>query len=182
MRIRKGSHSTNGVSEKNPHQSGSAFEEYFEGYYNLDVEDSIAKMLSRFSYHSVLPNEFCITTEDTVPAKEKEMKRSYSMKIAYFYMTGKEELQDLQTFRRRAASEALAAARMLTLLGQHVSHHPSRNHPAAGKEEERRCGLASESAAKIYCAEYYLLTALTRPIEFLDLPRPDFYICKGEGC
>ena len=82
------------------------FEEYLDEYYNLDYEDMVGDQPCRFKYRSVVPNDFGLTTDDIIKAKEKELNQWVSVKRMSQYRTKEEELIDVRIYRKKSKRKA----------------------------------------------------------------------------
>ena len=92
------------IAKKKPvfDPNDKTFEQYLDEYYKLDYEDMIGDQPCRFRYRSVVPNDFGLTTDDVLTAKEKELNQWVSVKKMSQYRTKEEELIDVKIFKKKA--------------------------------------------------------------------------------
>ncbi|XP_014668877.1 PREDICTED: protein KRI1 homolog [Priapulus caudatus] len=84
----------------------TTFQAYFDEYYSLDCEDMIGDMPCRFKYREVPANDFGLTLDEILRAKDKELNAWASLKKAVQYRGAEEEAYEAQAFRKKALNVA----------------------------------------------------------------------------
>lgn len=76
-------------------------EQYLEELYNLDYEDIVGGIPTRFKYREVEANDFGLSTEEVLQADEKELNKWVSVKKMSQYRAKEDEERDKARFSRR---------------------------------------------------------------------------------
>ena len=133
------------IAKKKPvfDPNDKTFEQYLDEYYKLDYEDMIGDQPCRFRYRSVVPNDFGLTTDDVLTAKEKELNQWVSVKKMSQYRTKEEEMIDVKIFQKKAKrkTNVLMSLQDSTKEKQKVGDHEQprkRPVPQGGKSKKRK--------------------------------------------
>ncbi|KAK4884740.1 hypothetical protein RN001_001011 [Aquatica leii] len=97
------------VSEPKPvfNPKYKTYQEYLDEYYKIDCEDVIGDIPCRFKYRKVVSNDFGLSVEEILMAKDKELNRWSSLKKAVQYRPDHVEKYDVMAFRKKAQNEHL---------------------------------------------------------------------------
>lgn len=108
------------------------FDSYFEEYYKMDFEDIVGGMPCRFKYRKVEANNFGLSTEEILSAKDKELNRWFPVrKMVRYGRSQGEETKDRNNYKNRA-SQLHVKQKILPSL---FVENPEENHI---EEEERK--------------------------------------------
>ncbi|XP_036337731.1 protein KRI1 homolog [Rhagoletis pomonella] len=90
----------------NPEEE-KTYEDYIDEYYKLDCEDMIGDIPCRFKYVETTPNDFGLTIEEILLAKNKELNQWASLKKAIQNRPEHIEKKDQRLYKLKAKNEAL---------------------------------------------------------------------------
>ncbi|KAJ6633672.1 Protein KRI1 like, partial [Pseudolycoriella hygida] len=94
------------------------YAEYLDEYYKLDYEDIIGDTPCRFKYVETVPNDFGLTVEEILLAKNKELNCWASLKKATQIRPEHVELNEVKMFKDKAKREYLKRKILPSLYGE----------------------------------------------------------------
>ncbi|XP_053955389.1 protein KRI1 homolog [Anastrepha ludens] len=94
------------------------YEEYIDEYYKLDCEDMIGDIPCRFKYIETTPNDFGLTIEEILLAKNKELNQWASLKKTIQIRPEHLEKKDQRLYKLKAKNEALKRKVFKSLYGE----------------------------------------------------------------
>uniref|UniRef100_W8BBB5 Protein KRI1 homolog n=1 Tax=Ceratitis capitata TaxID=7213 RepID=W8BBB5_CERCA len=94
------------------------YEEYIDEYYKLDCEDMIGDVPCRFKYVETTPNDFGLTIEEILLAKNKELNQWASLKKTIQIRPEHMEKKDQRLYKMKAKNEALKRKIFKSLYGE----------------------------------------------------------------
>lgn len=84
-----------------------SYGEYLDEYYKLDYEDVIGDVPCRFKYTETVPNDFGLTVEEILLAKNKELNQWASLKKATQIRPEHVERNEITMYKQKGRNEAL---------------------------------------------------------------------------
>ncbi|XP_037948729.1 protein KRI1 homolog [Teleopsis dalmanni] len=109
------------------------YAEYIDEYYKLDCEDIIGDTPCRFKYVETAPNDFGLTIEEILLAKNKELNQWVSLKKAVQIRPDHIEKKDQRLYRLKAKNEELKRKIFKSLYGDE-----------SDEDEEKDVGLQQQ--------------------------------------
>eukprot|EP00911_Craspedida_sp_UC1_P000019 UC1_evm2s15 len=80
--------------------------EHIDELYNLDYEDVVGEIKTRFPYRQVVPNNFGLTTDEILAADVRELNQWVSVKRLSQYRSEADEMYDVKKFQKRSKNHA----------------------------------------------------------------------------
>lgn len=84
-----------------------SFGEYLDEYYKLDYEDVVGDVPCRFKYSETVPNDFGLTVEEILLAKNRELNQWASLKKATQIRPEHVERNEIGLFKQKGKNESL---------------------------------------------------------------------------
>jgi len=111
--------------------SDKTFQEYVDEYYNLHCEDVIDGLPCRFKYRSVPANDFGLSVEEVLGAKDSELNAWSSLRKTCQYRTEQDEWKDFHVFKNKSKDINLKKKILPTLFEPEEGNHD--NEETGGK-------------------------------------------------
>ena len=96
-------------------KDNKTFQEYVDEYYKLDCEDIIDNVPCRFQYRNVPVNDFGLSVEEILGAKDSELNAWASLRKTCQYRNEEDERKDFHVFKNKAKNDTLKKKIMPTL-------------------------------------------------------------------
>ncbi|XP_030766822.1 protein KRI1 homolog isoform X1 [Sitophilus oryzae] len=112
------------------------YEKYFEEYYNLDCEDIIGDIPCRFKYREVLPNDFGLSIEEILLAKDRELNKWCSLKKAIQHRPAHVEKYDQIAYSKKSNNISLKKKILPSLYTEENEETNIDNTPSQKNDQE----------------------------------------------
>ncbi|XP_076267735.1 protein KRI1 homolog [Rhynchophorus ferrugineus] len=106
------------------------YEKYFDEYFKLDCEDIIDDIPCRFKYREVLPNDFGLSIEEILLAKERELNRWCSLKKMVQHRPDHVEKYDQIAYSKKAKNLHLKRKILPSLFSEEADEVNVNNQPS----------------------------------------------------
>ncbi|BFF96767.1 protein KRI1 homolog [Drosophila madeirensis] len=127
----------------NPEEE-KTYGEYIDEYYQLDCEDIVGDQPCRFKYVETTPNDFGLTIEEILLAKNKELNQWASLKKAVQFRPEHVEKKEQRLYKMKAKNEDLKRKIFKSLYGEEGSDDED-----PPSEESPQTAAAAPAAAQI---------------------------------
>ncbi|ALC43457.1 CG5645, partial [Drosophila busckii] len=101
----------------NPEEE-QTYAEYIDEYYKMDYEDIVGDQPCRFKYVETTPNDFGLTIEEILLAKNKELNQWASLKKAVQYRPDHVEKKEQRLYKMKGKNEDLKRKIFKSLYGE----------------------------------------------------------------
>uniref|UniRef100_A0A7G3AR76 Protein KRI1 homolog n=1 Tax=Lutzomyia longipalpis TaxID=7200 RepID=A0A7G3AR76_LUTLO len=105
------------------------YAEYIDEYYKLDCEDVIGDVKCRFKYVETVPNDFGLTVEEILMAKNKELNKWASLKKAVQIRPKHVEMNEIQQYDKRRQNWFLKKQILRSVYGEDSEEEDADRNP-----------------------------------------------------
>ncbi|CAH0551416.1 unnamed protein product [Brassicogethes aeneus] len=114
------------------------YQKYLDEYYALDCEDIIGDIPCRFKYRKVVPNDFGLTTEEILMAKDRELNKWCSLKKTVQIRPDHIEKYDQIAFSKKAQNVGLKKKLLPSLFDEDKEAPSTSNASEETSENDKR--------------------------------------------
>ncbi|GAB0100865.1 Protein KRI1 homolog [Sergentomyia squamirostris] len=125
------------------------YSDYIDEYYKMDCEDVIGDVKCRFKYTETVPNDFGLSVEEILLAKNKELNKWASLKKAVQIRPKHVELNEVQQYERKRNNMFLKRNILKSVYGEDSEEEDSEDKKPEKASKESKLKIRTSEGSEV---------------------------------